>query len=95
MHLLFLLVAACGTTENETDTGVPDTDTGSSSDSETDSSDTTLPDTDTGLYGTFPAEALSLPEFTATNYDGAARTREDVLGSPTVMWFFPAAGTYG
>ena len=95
MHLLLLLIAACGSQGSEPDT---DTASGSDTDSETDTSDTsdtTLPDTDTGLYGTFPDAPLSLPEFTATNSDGAARTREDVLGHPTVMWFFPAAGTYG
>jgi len=47
------------------------------------------------LYGDTPEEALPAPDFTATNYDGAARTREDLLGSPTVMWFYPAAATSG
>ena len=42
-----------------------------------------------------PEEALSPPEFAATNYDGAARDAEDLLGHPTVMWFYPAAATAG
>lgn len=47
------------------------------------------------LNGTAPAKALPLPEFAATNRDGAARDREDLLGSPTVMWFYPKASTAG
>ncbi|MEL6342200.1 MAG: hypothetical protein AAFV53_03655 [Myxococcota bacterium] len=45
------------------------------------------------LFGRYPDEPLSAPAFTAVNDDGAARDREDLLGEPTVMWFFPAAGT--
>ncbi|MFM2246102.1 MAG: hypothetical protein RL071_2176 [Pseudomonadota bacterium] len=47
------------------------------------------------LNGTRPDEALPAPDFTATNRDGAARDREDLLGGPTVMWFYPAATTAG
>ncbi len=47
------------------------------------------------LNGSVPDEALPAPDFAATNMDGAARDREDVLGHPTVMWFYPAAGTAG
>ena len=92
MHVLLLLFAGCKTPESVPDTDrVPGTDSGQ----ETDPSDTTLPETDEGLYGTFPDAPRPLPEFSATNYDGTVRAREDVLGHPTVMWFFPAAGTYG
>ena len=49
-----------------------------------------------GAYnGTPPSSPVSAPEFAATNRDGGARDREDLLGHPTVMWFYPAAGTYG
>ncbi len=47
------------------------------------------------LNGTVPDEALAAPEFVATNRDGGARAREDLLGHPTVMWFYPAAATAG
>ncbi len=47
------------------------------------------------LHGTLPAEQLSLPVFTATNMDGTVRDEVDLLGHPTVLWFYPAAGTGG
>jgi hypothetical protein len=47
------------------------------------------------LNGTVPDTALPAPEFVATNRDGGARAREDLLGHPTVMWFYPAAATAG
>lgn len=47
------------------------------------------------FHGTRPDEALPAPDFAATNRDGAARDREDLLGGPTVMWFYPAATTAG
>lgn len=48
-----------------------------------------------GLYGTRPLEPTSAPTFTVTNRDGAARTRDDLLGAPSVVWFYPAAATSG
>lgn len=50
---------------------------------------------DLDLYGDQAAERTPAPEFSATNSDGAARDREDLLGHPTVMWFYPAAATAG
>jgi hypothetical protein len=47
------------------------------------------------LNGDVPSSPVSVPEFAATNMDGTARSREDVLGHPTVMWFYPAAATAG
>ena len=47
------------------------------------------------LNGTRPESELPAPDFSATNRDGAARDREDLLGGPTVMWFYPAATTAG
>jgi hypothetical protein len=46
-------------------------------------------------HGTVPPEALAAPAFAALNYDGGTRATEDLLGHPTVMWFFPFAGTPG
>ena len=51
--------------------------------------------TSTSYNGEPPDSPIAAPEFTATNRDGGARDREDLLGHPTVMWFYPAAGTYG
>lgn len=50
---------------------------------------------DDELYGSYPADPKPAPEFEATNRDGSPRGRADLLGHPTVLWFFPAAGTYG
>ena len=48
-----------------------------------------------GLHGQAPPDALPLPQFVATNYDGSVRGPEDLTGHPTVLWFFPFAGTPG
>ncbi|MEE2828894.1 MAG: hypothetical protein VX498_06885 [Myxococcota bacterium] len=45
------------------------------------------------LHGTVPAAALELPDFAAVNYDGSKRGPEALKGQPTVLWFFPFAGT--
>ncbi len=47
------------------------------------------------LNGSVPDEALAAPEFAATNRDASGRDREDLLGHPTVIWFYPAAATAG
>ena len=47
------------------------------------------------LNGTPPEEPIPLPTFAATNRDGSARTRDDLLGHPTVMWFYPLAASAG
>ena len=47
------------------------------------------------LHGSVPASAVALPDFNASNYDGAARSREDLQGHPSVIWFYPAAATAG
>jgi hypothetical protein len=48
-----------------------------------------------GLHGQTPAVPKPAPEFTAENYDGSPRMRDALLGHPTVLWFFPFAGTPG
>ena len=48
-----------------------------------------------GLNGQAPEEAIPVPEFVATNHDGGVRGPEDLVGQPTVLWFFPFAGTPG
>jgi hypothetical protein len=70
--------------ESTDDSAAPDDDDGAANDVEPDE-----------LNGSVPDEALAAPEFVATNRDGGARSREDLLGHPTVMWFYPAAATAG
>lgn len=39
---------------------------------------------------------LALPDFQGVvASDGSPRHRDALLGQPTAMWFYPAAGTYG
>ena len=47
------------------------------------------------LTGTEPAVELPAPDFTALNFDGSQRGRTDLVGAPTVIWFYPVAGTPG
>lgn len=47
------------------------------------------------LNGTPPSEPIPAPTFAATNRDGSARSRDDLLGHPTVMWFYPLAASAG
>jgi peroxiredoxin Q/BCP len=72
------------------DSGPATDDTASDTAADT-ATDTAAPN----LIGTPPAAAIDAPEFTAQNRDGAARSRADLLGQPTVMWFFPSADTPG
>ena len=88
--LLTLLTACTSGTQESGDTSLSDTGA-----EILDSGDTGPVDVPDGTNGAVPTEALEAPEFAATNRDGGARDREDLLGHPTIMWFYPAAGTYG
>lgn len=48
-----------------------------------------------GLHGVAPEEPVPVPEFSATNRDGAPRSSVDLVGHPTVVWFYPLANTAG
>ncbi len=85
--MLLPLFLACHAPEAPTDTR-PDPGT----DSATDSAIDTAP---VATHGTVPAEALALPDFRATNQRDQPRNRDNVLGHPTVLWFYPAASTAG
>jgi hypothetical protein len=106
--IALLLLVSCqkGDTSSPTDTGTPvvptpttDTDppttetgTGTSTETGTDTGDP-LP---TGLTGTVPPVALAAPAFSGVrNRDGAVRSQADLMGHPTVLWFYPAAFTGG
>ncbi len=47
------------------------------------------------LNGSVPDETLAAPEFAASNRDGSPRDRDDLIGQPTVLWFYPKAATSG
>jgi len=104
MRILYvLLLTACGpsptpdTTNGDDDDDVTvgdddDDPTDTDTDTDTDTTTTTL----TGEYnGTLPPIEIAAPDFAAVNRDGSARSKADLLGHPTVLWFFPFAGTPG
>ena len=89
MHLIMML--ACSgepSTDNPADTA--DT-AGAATDSGADST-VEIPDQ---TFGQTPSASLPAPTFSATNYDGGTRGIDDLTDGPTVVWFFPSAGTYG
>lgn len=88
LSFAFLAAACSHTPPSSNDDGSGHTDL---ADSDT-TGGVTLPD---GLYGTAPAKNLAAPEFDATNSDGTERHRDNLIGAPHVMWFFPLSGTAG
>ena len=97
---LFLLALGCnapGAGDGKVaDSGAADT--GDTAVDDTDDTDDTE-DTDEPLAGEYngdiPTNPVSLPTFAARNQYGEARSEADLVGHPTVLWFYPAAGTYG
>ena len=47
------------------------------------------------LNGVLQDPPVELPDFQVVNYDESPRSKDDLLGHPTVVWYFPAAGTPG
>ena len=47
------------------------------------------------LNGTYPPRPLPPPTFAARNRDTTPRGQADLIGTPTVLWFFPLTGTPG
>ena len=47
------------------------------------------------LNGTLITEVIPAPEFQVFNQDGLERTKTNLEGKPTVLWFYPAANTPG
>ena len=92
MHLIAMLACSGDPSDTSQADTIDNTDTaGPGADSGFDST-VEIPDE---TYGQVPANSLPAPVFSATNYDGASRGIDDLTNGPTVMWFFPAAGTYG
>ena len=48
-----------------------------------------------GLNGTRIDPPVPLIDFYAVNRDGTSRSTADLNDGPTVIWFYPAADTYG
>lgn len=56
---------------------------------------TTVPAT-LELNGSRPEQNLAAPVFSSVvNRDGTPRAQADLIGHPTVLWFYPAANTGG
>jgi hypothetical protein len=49
----------------------------------------------TTLIGKCADETRTMPSFKALSHDGTLRSKKDLMGHPTVIWFFPVAGTPG
>jgi hypothetical protein len=47
------------------------------------------------LHGVRPTTPVAAPDFHALDQKGQPRTKQDLLGHPTVIWFYPAAATAG
>ena len=60
-----------------------------------DTAEATEPVDPSTLNGIQPEQEKPLIEFEALNSDGSTRDESNINGSPTVMWFFPAADTPG
>jgi hypothetical protein len=90
---LLLLGLACSSPEVDP---APDTKDDTADNIDTDDPPLTI-DTGSagGLTGTIPEVALAAPEFVATNLDDTERTQVDLIGHPTVMWFYPLANSPG
>lgn len=94
---LIVMLACSG---DPSDTSQADTTDTTDTTNTTDTAET-IADTDSTVdvpdetYGQAPATSLPAPAFSATNYDGTSRGIDDLTDGPTVVWFFPAAGTYG
>ncbi len=76
-----------GTGDGETGDGETDAETPEDEDAEL-----VLP---YGLNGTRIDPPTPLVDFYAVNRDGSSRSMVDLTDGPTVIWFYPAADTYG
>ena len=93
--LLLCQLVACSAKSQERDAAAdtPFDAGGAVDDSGETAEDTSAPRPD--LSGEWVDPPLAAVAFSATNRDGTARSQEDLLGHPTVMWFYPAASSYG
>ena len=82
-----------GDTPDNTQTTTTTTSTSTTDTNTTTTTSTTIDTTE--LFGTAPTQPVPAPEFLAYSHEGEPRTREDLMGHPTVLWFFPFADTPG
>ncbi len=90
---MLLLLLACQTNVPKDSLLTDDSRQDSVADSSGHSEDDSQPVAE--LNGKPPENPVDLPDFQVTSMDGTSRTRVDLLGHPTVMWFYPAANTAG
>lgn len=93
--MLLSLIFACTPIKFSDETGT-DTESGEDTSSSTvDSADNNVDTSTEGLHGEWPSAAIPAPEFAAKNLDGTARSKPDLVGHPTVVWFYPLANSGG
>ena len=90
--VLFLAACAAGGAPGDDDTTAGDDDSAAGDDDSVAGDDDSTP---VQLNGTPPDTPLPAPDFTAQNQRGETVGPDQLLGHPTVLWFFPAAGTPG
>ena len=91
-------VAADDTSVAADDTSASDDTSAGDDDSAAGDDDSVAGDDDStpvNLNGDQPDSPVPAPEFTALNQRGETVGRDQLLWHPTVLWFFPAAGTPG
>jgi hypothetical protein len=88
--MILSLILACTGADPSPDSGAV-ADSGADSGADT---DVTI-DPELDFVGERTDAPVPLPSFAARNLDGADRGPDDLRGQPTVLWFYPAAGTYG
>jgi len=86
MMSLFLFLSACSDDRQQVD---------SSDDHNGEDTTSGFDTASLELNGTWPESPIDAPEFTALNYDNTSRGQDDLIGNPSVLWFYPAAGTFG
>jgi hypothetical protein len=87
-----LMLLGCTTEPGASDKGADDS--GPLDTSAADDSGITM-DTGESYNGSFPEARIPAPEFAALNRDGTTRGQPDLIGHPSVLWFYPAANTSG
>ena len=106
--LLAALLVGCGATDEASSTTTPPSETTATTTvTDTTQATTTTTFAVTGtfvcsqtvpgsdLHGSYPPTELPVATFDATSHEGLARTSADLIGHPTVIWFYPKAGTAG
>ena len=84
---------------DEDDSDDEESDDGTADEGETDSETTEDEDEElilpSGLNGSVVYPPKPLVDFYAVNRDGTSRAMDDLTDGPPVIWFYPAADTYG